>query len=61
MNSYLEIQIRNMILASKNFYQASLVATRKDDGRIDSNEEKALKEIDKAVTHFVSRLEKLIK
>ena len=61
MNSYLEIQIRNMILASKNFYQASLVAARKDDGEIDSNEEKTLKAIDKAVRQFTARLEKLVK
>ena len=61
MNSYMEIQIRNMILASKNFYQASFVAARKDDGRIDPEEEKVLKAIKKAVDQFTARLDKLVK
>lgn len=60
VNPYMEIQIRNMILASKNFHGAVTAAASKDDGKVDPAEEKTLKEIKKAVEQFTGKLEKLL-
>lgn len=58
MNTYLELQIKNMITSVQLFDSACELAAKKDDGQIDRDEEKQLRIIHKAAKRFVESLEK---
>ncbi|MBR1409271.1 MAG: hypothetical protein IJ573_10330 [Clostridia bacterium] len=59
MNSYIKAQITNIIAMCNVFKQSCELAAKKDDGVINREEEKQLKEINKAVEEFKKRLEKI--
>ena len=59
MNTYIEIQIRNMILYLNTFQKSCELAAQKDDGKIDKTEQKQLAKIKAAVERFQKDLEKI--
>lgn len=58
-NTFLEIQIKNMIVTVQGFEQACQIAAMKDDGKISKAEEKALRKVRAAAAAFMSELKKL--
>lgn len=59
VNSFLEMQIKNMIVTVQGFEQACQNAAMKDDGHISKAEEKALRKVRAAAAAFLSELQKL--
>lgn len=59
MNTYIEMQIRNMTMMTRTFGQSCQMAAAKDDGRVDKSEEKALKKIEAACQRFIKELESI--
>ena len=59
MNSYITAQIANMKSMVKTFEQSCQLAASKDDGKIDKNELKTLKRIERASKRFIAELDKL--
>lgn len=59
MNSYIEAQIFNMKSMVKVFTQSCELAARKDDGQINKDEEKQLKQIKAAAEKFCKELDKI--
>ena len=59
-NSYLKIQIQGQILAADNFVSICKMSAIKNDGVIDSNEDKLLKKITKITEDYTKALKKLI-
>lgn len=57
MNTYMEMQIKNMTMMVKTFEQSCQMAAMKNDGQIDKTEEKSLKKINAACQRFVKELE----
>lgn len=57
MNTYIEMQIRNMTMMVKTFEQSCQMAAAKDDGKTDKAEEKVLKKINAACQRFIKELE----
>lgn len=57
MNTYIEMQIKNMTMMVKTFEQSCQMAAAKDDGKTDKAEEKALKKINVACQRFIKELE----
>lgn len=57
MNTYIEMQIRNMTMMVKTFEQSCQMAATKDDGKVDKAEEKAIKKINAACQRFIKELE----
>lgn len=60
MNTYMEIQIRNMIMYLDAFQRSCEVAAVKDDGKIDKEEQKRLNKIKEASTKYKRELEKAL-
>lgn len=60
MNTYLRIQIQNMITMTMTFDQACELAAQKDDGQIDAAEAKTVHQIKHASAKFRKELQKLI-
>ena len=60
MNSYISAQCKTMVQQVELFNQACKMAALKNDGTIDSDEQKVLKKIYKASDAFVRDLQKLI-
>lgn len=60
MNTYMEIQIRNMIMYLDAFEKSCETAAIKDDGKIDKEEQKRLKTIKEASKEYKKKLEKLL-
>lgn len=58
-NTFLEIQIKNMIVTVQGFEQACQIAAMKDDGKISKAEEKALRKVRAAAAAFMDELKKL--
>ncbi len=56
MNTFLQLQCRNMISTIRVFLQACELAARKDDGRISIEEQKALKVIRASAEAFIKEL-----
>lgn len=52
VNSFLEMQIKNMIVTSQGFEQACQIAAMQDDGLISKAEEKALRKVRAAAAAF---------
>lgn len=61
MNTFLEIQIRNMIMYLSAFKQACENASKEDDGKISKHESKILQHIQKATKAYENELLKTIK
>lgn len=59
VNSFLEMQIKNMIVTLQGFEQACQIAAMQDDGFISKAEEKALRKDRAAAAAFMSELQKL--
>ena len=59
-NSYLKTQIQGQILAADNFVSICKLSAIKNDGVIDSNEDKLLKKITKITENYTKALNKLI-
>ena len=56
INPYMKIQIRNQVIEVDNFIKLLREAAIKDDGAIDSDEEKVLKKLEKASKKYASIL-----
>lgn len=61
MNYQIDSQVKNMIMMAQAFKQGCALAAQKDDGKIDGEEKKQLKIIDKAVDNFIRELKKVSK
>lgn len=59
VNSFFEMQIKNMIVTVQGFEQACQIASMQDDGLISQAEEKALRKVRAAAAAFMSELQKL--
>ncbi|MBO4218975.1 MAG: hypothetical protein IKX74_00850 [Erysipelotrichaceae bacterium] len=59
MNTYIKMQLNNMISYLNGFEQACEMAAMKDDGVIDRSEERQLERIRKASAEFRRELEKV--
>ena len=59
-NNYLKMQIQNQILAADNFVSICTMSALKDDGKIDSDEAKLLKKLEKLTDEYKKGLNKLI-
>ena len=59
VNSFLDMQIKNMIVTVQGFEQACQIAAMQDDGLISKAEEKALRKVRAAAAAFMSELQKL--
>ena len=59
-NAYLKTQIQNQIIASDNFLNICKAAALKDDGKIDEEESRLLKDLEKLTKTYNKRLNKLI-
>ncbi len=56
MNDYIKAQIMNMVAIVKTFELSCKMAAQKDDGKIDSEELRQLKKINKASEKFIQQL-----
>lgn len=59
MNYHIKTQVTNMITMVKTFQSGCEMAATKDDGKIDKEEEKILKQITKATERFIKELSKI--
>lgn len=59
MNNNLKLQILNMKITVKTFQRSCQVSAMKDDGTIDKEEAKTLKQINAAAEKFLSKLENI--
>lgn len=58
MNSYMDIQIKNMIQIVENFKTGLVFAAQKDDGKIDHIEQKKINRINKAANNLIDELKR---
>ncbi len=58
MNTYMDIQTKNMIQIIENFKIGLEFAARKDDGKIDRAEQKRIDRINKAANNLINELKK---
>lgn len=58
MNTYIDIQTKNMIQIIENFKIGLEFAARKDDGKIDRAEQKRIDRINKAANNLINELKK---
>lgn len=56
INPYMKVQIKNQILEAENFILLLKDAAKKDDGLIDSDEEKLIKKLEKATEKYVKEM-----
>lgn len=59
MNPYIKMQIQNIISMVETFEKSCVMAATQDDGTIDHDEAKAIKQINKASEHFLKELGKI--
>lgn len=59
MNPYIASQILNAQAMARNFEQACQQAAKKDDGKINKEEEKTLKKVHAITQRFINELSKL--
>lgn len=59
MNSYIHAQILNMQALCRTFEQSCTLGAKADDGKINKNEERQLKQIKAATQRFLKELEKI--
>lgn len=60
MNTFIQIQCRNMISSVHVFLQACELAAKRDDGLVSNTEQKTLNTIHAAAKVFIVELEKLL-
>ena len=60
MNTFMEMQIRNMKMFLDTFERSCKMAAVKDDGKIDREEAKQLAKLQAAVERFRKDLDKLL-
>lgn len=60
MNTYMRMQILNMVTMTLTFDQACELAAQKDDGHIDAAETKTLQQIKKASAQFRKELKRML-
>lgn len=58
MNTYMDMQTKNMIQIIENFKTGIEFAAKKDDGKIDRAEQKRLDRINKAADNLINELKK---
>lgn len=58
MNTYIKMQISNMLMFLDSFQKSCEIAATKDDGKIDKEEKKDLAKIKAASDRFKKELEK---
>ncbi len=59
-NTYLRTQIQSQILATENFLSICRISAMKDDGRIDKDERKAIKNLEKITNDYQKELRKML-
>lgn len=59
VNTFLDMQIKNMIVTVQGFEQTCQIAALQDDGKIAKAEEKALRKVRAAAAAFLPELRKL--
>lgn len=59
MNTYIDANIKACIGYLQAFQQSVKMAAMKDDGKIDRNEEKVLKRLNKATEKYIRELDDL--
>ena len=59
MNSFMSMQINNMLMYLSSFEDAMIMAAKKDDGKIDRREQKQIDEIRRASERFRKTLMKV--
>lgn len=59
VNTFLDMQIKNMIVTVQGFEQACQIAALQDDGKLSKAEEKALRQVCAAAAAFMKELKKL--
>ena len=59
MNEYIKAQIMNMTAIVRTFENSCQMAALRNDGKIDAEEEKQLKKINKASENFTKQLNKI--
>ena len=60
MNTFMEMQLKNMLMYLNTFETSCKLAPAKDDGKIDRQEAKQLEKIKAATDRFRRDLEKLL-
>ena len=60
MNTFMEMQLKNMLMYLNTFETSCKLAAAKDDGKIDRQETKQLEKIKAATDRFRRDLEKLL-
>ena len=58
MNTYMDIQIKNMIQIIENFKTGLVFAAKKDNGKIDHAEQKRIDRINKAANNLINELKR---
>ncbi|MBR4743988.1 MAG: hypothetical protein IK082_07350 [Oscillospiraceae bacterium] len=59
MNTFMSMQINNMLMYLSSFEDAMIMAAKKDDGKIDRREQKQIDEIRRASGRFRKTLMKV--
>jgi len=59
MNTFMSMQINNMLMYLSSFEDAMIMAAKKDDGKIDRREQKQIDEIRRASERFRKTLMKV--
>lgn len=59
VNTFLDMQIKNMIVTVQGFEQACQIAALQDDGKISKAEAQALRKVRTLAADFLSELRKL--
>ena len=60
MNSFIEIQCKNMDLQHEQFIKGLKISATNNDGSISKEEEKIIKQIEKASTRFLKEINRII-
>ena len=59
-NTYLRTQIQSRIPAAENFLSICRISAMKDDGRLDKDERKAIKNLEKITNNYQKELRKML-
>ena len=59
MNRFMQSQVNNVLLSMKTLDQSIEIAAKQDDGEISREEQKAIKQIRKAIQNFNKAISKI--
>ena len=59
MNPYIKMQVNNIKSMVETFEKSCIIAAKQDDGNINKEEIKVIKQISKASEHFLKELSKI--